>query len=88
METLAPRVRVGDNQVMENEMHLSPDQLQSLQHGDPIRVREAGIECVLVRADIFERIKRARLDDDWTPEEMRALAERSLDDADAAGPIP
>jgi hypothetical protein len=73
---------------MENDMHLSPDQLRSLQHGDAIHVCEAGIECVLVRADIFERIKAARSDDEWTPEEMRALAERSLDDADAAGPIP
>ena len=73
---------------MANDLHLSPDQLQSLQHGDAVLVREAGIECVLVRADIFERIKAGLSNDDWTHDEMRALAERSLDDADSAGPIP
>jgi hypothetical protein len=73
---------------MDNDTHLSPDQLQSLQRGDAIHVQEAGIECVLVRADIFERIKAAINGDDWTSEEMRALAVRSLDDADTAGPIP
>ena len=60
---------------MENSIHLSPDQLQALQQGDAINVREAGIECVLLRADIFERIKAVVPEDSWTPEEMRALAE-------------
>jgi hypothetical protein len=73
---------------MEGNMHLSPDQLKSLQHGDPIRLREAGIECVLIRADIYERVQAALAGDDWTPDEMRALAERTLDDADTCGPIP
>jgi hypothetical protein len=68
-------------------MNLSSDQLRSLEHGDPVRVNEAGIDCILVRADVFDQIKRALSFDEWSDDEMRAIAERTFDDADSAGPI-
>lgn len=41
-----------------------------------------------MRKDVFERMQRVAYDDsEWTPEEMLVLAERTFDDADAAGPI-
>jgi hypothetical protein len=68
-------------------MNLSIDQRSSLVKGEPVRVEENGLECVIVRADVFEQISNHGTDA-WTPEEMRLLAMRTFEDADSAGPIP
>lgn len=67
-------------------MNLSMDQRTSLENGDPVIVQEDGLECVILRADVFKQLKAVGFDD-WTPDEMRAIAERTFEDADSAGPI-
>jgi hypothetical protein len=67
-------------------MNLSFDQRSSLEKGEPVRVEENGLECVIVRAGVFEHISN-HAKDDWTTEEMWPLAVRTFDDADSAGPI-
>lgn len=72
---------------MNHATNLSTDQIRSLANGDPIPVMEAGLECVLIRADIYDQLKEI-VGDEWTTDELRALAQRTFDDADTAGPIP
>lgn len=45
---------------MAESLTLSPDQQKALHQGESVRVIETGtqIECVVVRADVFNRIKR------------------------------
>jgi hypothetical protein len=51
--------------------------------------RENQTECVVVRKDVFERMKHVAYDDsEWTPEEMSTMAAHAFDSADTAGPIP
>jgi hypothetical protein len=70
-------------------MTLTSDQLAALKSGQVVPCLLGQTECVVIRKDIFERMQRARYDDsDWTPEEMLAMAERTFDDADQAGPLP
>lgn len=68
-------------------MQLSTVQLQSLANGEPVRLSESGIECVVVRADVYERLKETIATDEWTTEEMLKVAERTFDDADSVDPI-
>jgi hypothetical protein len=70
----------------EDDMNLTFDQRKSLDRGDPVPIEENGLQCVLVRADVFERIS-SLASGEWTPEEMRRLALRTWEDADSAGPI-
>ncbi len=69
-------------------MTLTVQEIDSIRKGEPVRtvVPEVGQNCVVVRADVFERIQQM-LDDDWSEEEMNALAARSMADADAAEPL-
>jgi hypothetical protein len=71
-------------------MELTPDQLKSLQEGNAVPVRLNGTDCIVLRKDIFDQVQRTSSydDGDWTEEEMRALAARTFEDADRAGPIP
>ncbi|HJT31393.1 MAG TPA: hypothetical protein VJ783_05035 [Pirellulales bacterium] len=57
-------------------MTLTNDQHLAMAEAGNIRLTVDGIECVLVRSDIFDRV-RAILGDDWTHEEMRMLLARS-----------
>ena len=68
-------------------MNLSSDQFRLLADGNPVRVSEQGLECVVVRSDVYEQLQMA-VAEEWTPDEMRRIAERTFDDADSAGPIP
>lgn len=51
----------------------------------PVRIQEDGLECVLVRSDVFDDMVKSS---DWSDEEIRRMAERALSEADTAGPIP
>jgi hypothetical protein len=74
---------------MELQVHLSGEQLQSLQNGDSVQIEDAGLKCVILRADVFEKIKALVFDEaDLSDDELRALAARAAQDADTAGPIP
>lgn len=68
-------------------MNLSNQQHRALENGDIVPISEGGIDCVIVRADVFAQIQGAAYDaSEWTEGEMRIIAERTLDDADATGP--
>lgn len=44
-------------------MELSLQQRELLERGDAVHLSEAGIACVLVRADVFARLKHLVYDD-------------------------
>ncbi len=67
-------------------MNLTVEQRESLSRGNAVAVEADGLQCVIVRADVFERIANY-CDGDWTDDEMRLLATRTFEDADSAGPI-
>jgi hypothetical protein len=64
-------------------MQLTEQQLEAVRSGEPVRLTEGGTDLVVLRADVFERLRGLLYDDDpWTDEEMDALA---AEDADALG---
>jgi hypothetical protein len=66
-----------------NAMELTKEQLEAVRGGEPVRVSEQGTDLVVVRADVFERLRGLLYDDSpWTDEEMDRLA---AEDADALG---
>lgn len=69
-------------------MKLTLDQTTALRNGEPVPLVLDRTECVVLRKDVYERIKRL-LDDDseWTAGEMLTLAKRTFEDADNASPI-
>ncbi len=64
-------------------MELTKEQLEAVRGGKAVRLSEGGTELVVVRADVFERLRGLRYDDSpWSDEEMDRLA---AEDADALG---
>jgi hypothetical protein len=71
-------------------IQLSDEQRLHVQQGKPVRVlaMEIGAECVVVRADVFERL-RSLLEEDDGPD-MRTVArliERNMREDDANDPL-
>jgi hypothetical protein len=64
-------------------MPLTNEQLEAVRSGESVRLKDGDTDLVIVRADVFDRL-RDSLDDDspWTDEEMDLLA---AEDADALG---
>lgn len=70
-------------------MQLTRAQMQAVRSGEPVTVRdpEIGPECVLVRADIFARVKDLLFDDaEFSPREAYPLVDRVMADDDAGDP--
>jgi hypothetical protein len=69
-------------------MNLTAEQVDALKHGDPVRIcpTEVGEDCVMLRADVFERVQQF-FGGDLTVDELRAIAARTFEDADTAEPI-
>jgi hypothetical protein len=64
-------------------MQLTDKQLEAIRSGGTLRLTEAGTDLVVVRADLFERLRESLYDDSpWTDEEMDLLA---AEDADTLG---
>lgn len=64
-------------------MELTKEQLQIVCGGKPVRLNQEGMEVVVVRADVFERLSGLRYDDSpWSDDEMDLLA---AEDADILG---
>ncbi len=49
-------------------MDLSNDQVQALDHGDVVPVIVAGRQCVILRREVYDRVKRV-IDDSEMPAE-------------------
>jgi len=67
-------------------MSLSPIQLKALEVGEAVTVVIDHTECVVLRKDIFDKVQKS-MDEDWTNDELRAVAARTVIDADSDGPI-
>jgi hypothetical protein len=64
-------------------MSFTQEQLEAVRRGQPVRLNEEGTDLVVLRADVFERLRDLLYDDSpWTDEEMDLLA---AEDADALG---
>ena len=53
-----------------------------IRNGEPLRLNEGGTDLIVLRADVFERLKDWLEDSPWTDEEMDLLA---AEDADSLG---
>jgi hypothetical protein len=61
-------------------MQLTDDQLKAIRGGESVRVEHGGTELVVLRADLFERLRESAYDTSpWTDEEMDLLAAESAD---------
>jgi hypothetical protein len=64
-------------------MELTKEQLEAVRGGESVRLNEGGTDLVVVRADVFERLRGLLYDESpWTDEEMDRLA---AEDVDALG---
>ncbi len=57
-------------------MNLTHAQHEALVNCGNVRLTVDGIDCVVLRSDIFERVSRI-IGEDWTHEEMRIALARS-----------
>jgi hypothetical protein len=56
-------------------MQFTQEQLDAIRGGKPVRLSEGGTELVVLRADVFDRLRNLAYDDSpWTDEEMDLLA--------------
>lgn len=65
-------------------MSLSPAQMKAIESGKPVVLLIDHTECVVLRKDIYDQAQKV-VDDEWSDEELRAVASRTVLDAD--GPI-
>jgi hypothetical protein len=64
-------------------MPLTKEQLQAVRNGESVRLNEDGTDMVLLRADVFERLRDSVYNTSpWSDDEMDLLA---AEDADALG---
>ena len=61
-------------------MNLTEQQKLAVRKGEAVRVQEEELECVVVRADVYDRLKHLPYDDsDWTADELRLMLARSAE---------
>jgi antitoxin (DNA-binding transcriptional repressor) of toxin-antitoxin stability system len=64
-------------------MQFTSEQLEAVRSGQSVRLTEEGTDIVVLRADVFERLRDLLYDDSsWSDEEMDLLA---AEDADRLG---
>jgi hypothetical protein len=54
-------------------MTLSAEQLTAVKEGEAVRVREDGVECVVLRADMYDRVRSMLEGGPPTLEEQRYM---------------
>jgi hypothetical protein len=78
------KIGMGERLMLE----LTAEERISLETGEPVPCVVDATDCVVVRKDVFDRVQHVAYDDnEWSAEEMIALAARAFDDADTAGRI-
>jgi hypothetical protein len=66
-----------------NAMALTNEQLEAVRNAKSVRLNEGGTDLVVLRADVFERLRGLLYDASaWTDDEMDLLA---LEDAESLG---
>jgi len=69
-------------------MTLTPEQLRAIQSGQPVSVTVDQTDCVVVRKDVFQKIRQVAYDDsDWSDDELEAVAAQTFDALDDAEKI-
>jgi hypothetical protein len=68
-------------------MNLSPQQLQAIEHGEAVPITVGRTECVVIRREVYEQVRKLYDDSELSHNELRAIAARTLDDLESAGPI-
>jgi hypothetical protein len=59
---------------------LSDQQIDAVKRGEAVKLADGGIELVLLRADLYERVKALLYDDtEWTAGELRSLLAKSAE---------
>jgi hypothetical protein len=70
-------------------MTLTSEQTRAIQNGQAVSVTVDQTECVVVRKDVFQKIRQLAYDDsEWSDEEMEAAAAGMFDALDDAEKIP
>lgn len=59
-------------------IELSNEQRQAIDRGEPVYVRDSGQELVLLRGDLYEKLREDYDDDAWTDEERDLLREEAV----------
>jgi hypothetical protein len=67
-------------------MDLTNDQKEAVVRGEPVPVIVGSTDCIVVRADIFQRFKVA-LDDELEPEQVGRLIDENMRAEDAGDPL-
>ena len=61
-------------------MNLTARQKSAVRNGEAVRVRHDGLDCVVLRADVYDRLKHVLYDDsDSTDEELRRALAKSAE---------
>jgi hypothetical protein len=70
-------------------IELTKEQQQHVLQGNPVRVAmpELGTDCVLVRADVYERLRAILEDDDLDMRTVALLIENNMREDDANDPL-
>ena len=67
-------------------MNLSNDQKEAVARGEAVPVLVESTDCIVIRADVFQRFKAA-LDDELEPEQVGRLIEENMRDEDLGDPL-
>jgi hypothetical protein len=70
-------------------MNLTAQQLEEVRSGKPVRLSapEIGTECVLIRADLYERFQALLDADDFDAKEGLPFANMTMEEDDAGDPL-
>ncbi|HEX3870616.1 MAG TPA: hypothetical protein VHV77_09280 [Pirellulales bacterium] len=71
---------------MEADLHLTEPQKQAVIRGDAIPVTIESTDCVVVRADVFQRV-RALVDEGLHAEQIGQLIDENMRDEDTDDPL-
>jgi hypothetical protein len=67
-------------------MKLTEHEKQTVRKGEPVQFREDDVECVVVRADVFQRL-RGVLDESLPSEVVSKLVDQTMNEDDANDPL-
>lgn len=69
-------------------MQVTFDQIQAIRQGEPVRItsQEDGLECVVLRADIYDRVS-VLLDDSLSQADVGLRIERTMHEDDLQDPL-
>ena len=67
-------------------MKLTDSEKQAVQQGKPVEFHEDGVDCVILRADLFERYRR-QMSETLAPEVVAQVVDETMTEVDAGDPL-